>query len=543
MNVPKPVVLIILDGWGITSETKGNAIVQAKTPNIDRFWAAYPKTLLSASEEAVGLPKGEDGNSEAGHLNIGAGKVVLQELPKIDFSIADTSFFTIPAFLAATEHAKKNKSGFHLMGLLGAGGVHSSINHLFALLKLAKTQQLEQVYLHLFTDGRDSPPTSALIYINQLDEEIKKIGIGKIASIGGRYFGMDRDHRWERTQKAYEAMVSGEGKKFNSAIEGIKASYQTNKTDEFIEPFLVAENSKMNLISDHDAVIFFNFRIDRPRQLTKAFVLPDFERLVIKKIAFDPYAERYGIKQYQPPQATATTFKRKKTLQDLFFVTMTEYEPGLPVKVAFIPETVKMPLARVLAEKELRQFHVAETEKERHVTYYFNGRREKAFPGEDRVEIPSPDVKTYDLQPEMSAYGVTEELLKRIKTGFYDFIVVNYANPDMVGHTGVLEAGIKACEVTDDCVGKVVQTISNLNGVCLITADHGNVEKMIDLQTNKIDTKHSTNPVPFIVASRKFNHRGRMLPKGILADIVPTILAIMGVEKPGLMTGRNLLKQ
>jgi len=543
MNIPKPLILIIMDGWGITSETKGNAIAQARTPNIDRFWAAYPKTLLSASEEAVGLPKGEDGNSEAGHLNIGAGKVVLQELPKINFSIADSSFFTIPAFLSAIEHAKKNKSGFHLIGLLGAGGVHSSISHLFALLKLAKMQQLKQVYLHLFTDGRDSPPSSALTYIDQLDEEIKKIGIGKIASIGGRYFGMDRDHRWERTQKAYEAIVSGEGKKFNSAIEGIKASYQANKNDEFIEPFLVTEGSKMNLISDHDAVIFFNFRVDRPRQLTKAFVLPDFERLVIKKIAFDPYAERYGVKQYQPPQTATTTFVRKKTLQDLLFVTMTEYEPGLPVKVAFIPETVKIPLARVLAEKELRQFHIAETEKERHVTYYFNGRREKAFPGEDRVEIPSPDVKTYDLQPEMSAYGVTEELLKRIKTGFYDFILVNYANPDMVGHTGVLKAGIKACEVTDDCVGKVVQTVSNLNGVCLITADHGNVEEMIDLQTGGIDTKHSINPVPFIVASRMFNHRGRMLPKGILADIAPTILAIMGIEKPGLMTGRNLLKE
>lgn len=531
-----------MDGWGVTSETKGNAVAQAKTPNIDRFWAAYPKTFLSASEEAVGLPKGDDGNSEAGHLNIGAGQVVFQELPKINLSIADGSFFNIPAFLSAIEHSKKNKSQFHLMGLLGSGGVHSSISHLFALLKLAKTQQLEQVYLHLFTDGRDSPPTSAPTYISQLQEEIEKIGIGKIVSVGGRYFGMDRDHRWERTQKAYEALVSGKGEKFKSTIEGIEASYQAGKTDEFIEPFLVTENGKNFLINDHDSVIFFNFRIDRPRQLTKAFVLPDFERLVIEKVAFDPYAERYGVKQYQPPQKT-TTFKREKILQNLFFVTMTEYEPDLPVEVAFIPEAVKMPLGRVIAEKELRQFHIAETEKERHVTYYFNGRREKPFPGEDRVEIPSPNVKTYDLQPEMSAYGVTEELLKRIKTGFYDFILVNYANPDMVGHTGVLEAGIKACEVVDDCVGKVVQIVNNLEGVCLITADHGNVEEMIDLKTGEVDTKHSTNSVPFIVVSRHFDHRGRMLPKGILADIAPTILAIMGIERPGLMTGRNLLAQ
>lgn len=540
MPVPKPVVLIIMDGWGITSETKGNAIAQAKTTNINRFWAAYPKTLLSASEEAVGLPRGEDGNSEAGHLNIGAGKIVFQEFPIINLSIADGSFFNIPAFLSAIEHAKKNKSKFHLMGLLGAGGVHSSIGHLFALIKLAKSQQLEQVYLHLFTDGRDSPPTAAPTYINQLQEVIKKIGIGKIASVGGRYYGMDRDHRWERTQKTYEAVVLGKGNKFKSAIEGINASYKAKKTDEFIEPFLIVENGATHLINDHDSVIFFNYRIDRPRQLTKAFVLPDFERIVIKKVAFDPYAERYGLKQYQPPQKT-TTFKRGKILQDLFFVTMTEYEPELPVQVAFIPKTVKMPLCRALAEKGLRQFHIAETEKERHVTYYFNGRREKPFPGEDRIEVPSPNVRTYDLQPKMSIYGVTEELLKRIKMSFYDFIIVNYANPDMVGHTGVLEAGIKACEVVDDCVGRVVKTVNNLGGVSLVTADHGNIEEMIDLKTGGVDTKHSTNPVPFIVISKHFNHGGRMLPKGILADIAPTVLAIMGVEKPGLMTGKNLL--
>ncbi|KPJ71011.1 hypothetical protein AMJ51_00330 [Microgenomates bacterium DG_75] len=543
MEIPKPIVLIIMDGWGITSETRGNAIAQAKTPNIDRFWAVYPKTLLSASEESVGLPKGESGNSEAGHLNIGAGKIVFQELPVIDLAIADGSFFTNPAFLAATNHVKKNQSNLHLMGLIGAGGVHSSIAHLFALLQLAKNQRLNQVYFHLFTDGRDSPPRSAVTFINLLDVEIKKIGIGKIASVGGRYFGMDRDHRWERTQQAYDALVLGKGEKYTSAIEGINASYQANKTDEFIEPFLVNDGSGIHQIENHDAVIFFNFRIDRPRQITKAFVLPNFEQLVIKKVAFDPYAEKYGVKQYQPPQPTTTTFDRKKILYDLLFVTMTEYEPDLPVEVAFIPESVKMPLGRVLAEKGLRQFHIAETEKERHVTYYFNGRREEPFPGEDRIEIPSPKVKTYDLQPEMSAYGVTEELLKRIKTGIYDFIIVNYANPDMVGHTGVLPAGVKACEVVDDCVGRVVKTTTNLNGACLVTADHGNVEEMINLETGEIDTEHSTNQVPFIVAGKKYNQEGRMLPRGILADIAPTILGLMEIEKPGLMTGRDLLKQ
>lgn len=542
MKVPKPIVLIILDGWGIAPDSPGNAVTQAKTPNMDRFWNVYPKTFLSASGKAVGLPKNEDGNSEAGHLNIGAGKTVLQELPIIDLSIADGSFFTLPGFLSAINHAKKNQSKLHLMGLIGAGGVHSSISHLFALLKLAKDQQLNQAYLHLFTDGRDSSPSSALIYINQLKEEIEKIGIGKIVSVGGRYYAMDRDFHWERTQKTYDALVLGKGQKFNSAIEGIKAAYQAKKTDEFIEPFLVNDKEQPILIGNNDAVMFFNFRVDRPRQLTKAFVLPDFERLEIRKTAFDPHAEKYGLKQYRPPGST-TTFKREKILKNLFFVTMTEDEPDLPVKVGFIPKSVKMPLGRVLAQRNLRQFHLAETEKERHVTYFFNGRRGKPFVGEDRAEILSPNVKTYDLQPEMSAYGITEELLKRIKTGFYDFILVNYANPDMVAHTGVLKAGIKACEVVDDCVGKVVQTTINLNGSCLITADHGNAEEMIDLKTGKVDTKHSINLVPFIAIDKKFSQKGRMLNKGILADIAPTILAMMGVKKPGLMTGRNLLKQ
>lgn len=543
MDVPKPVVLIILDGWGITSEERGNAIAQAKTPNFDRYWSVYPRTLLSASGEAVGLPKGDDGNSETGHLNIGAGEIVLQELPKIDLSIADGTFFNIPAFLKAVDHVKKNNSSLQIMGLLGAGGVHSSMGHLFALLKLAKNHQLEKVYLHLFTDGRDSPPTASAIYVKQVQEEIKKIGVGKIASLCGRYYAMDRDHRWDRTQVAYDALVNGVGEKFAEPFEGINLSHQNKITDEFIKPFFIKDNEEIHLIGDNDAVIFFNFRIDRPRQLTKALVIPDFERMRIEKVAFDPYAEKYGVKQYQPPATKTTTFDRKKVLKNLLFVTMTEYEPNLPVEIAFIPLSVKMPIGRVIAEKGMRQFHLAETEKERHVTYYFNGRRERPFPGEDRVEIPSPKVATYDLKPEMSAYGVTEELLKRIKTNFYDFILVNYANPDMVGHTGKLEAGIKACEVVDDCLGKVVQTVSHLNGACLVTADHGNVEEMINLSTGEPDTKHSINPVPLIVISQEYNRGGRTLPRGILADISPTILAMMKIEKPGQMTGRNLLSQ
>ncbi len=536
-QVPKPVVLIILDGWGLAAAGPGNALTQAKTPNFHRFWAAYPRTQLSASGEAVGLPPREDGNSETGHLNLGAGQIVIQELPRINRSIADGTFFQIPAFKAAADHIRKNNSCLHLVGLIGAGGVHSSLEHLFALLQFVKKENLNKLFLHLFTDGRDSPPTAAMTYLGQVEKEMGKNGLGKIATLCGRYFGMDRDHRWERTQKAYEMMVSGVGQKVDSIEAGIQASYQAGKTDEFIEPLVIDQNG---LIQDGDAVIFFNFRVDRPRQLTKAFVLPDFENLVIKKAAFDPYAERYGVRQYEAPKGT-TTFHRKKILKGLFFVTMTEYEAGLPVQVGFIPDSVDLPLCRILAEKGLRQLHIAETEKERHVNYYFNGRRERPFPGEDRAEVPSPKVSTYDKKPEMAAYEVTETLIKRLKSDIYDFAVVNYANPDMVGHTGVLEAGIKACEVTDECLGRVVETTLNLGGAAIVTADHGNVEEMIDLQTGEVDTKHSTNPVPFIVADKKFDSGGRSLVQGILADVAPTILAIMGIEKPAIMTGRNLL--
>jgi len=539
MKAPKPVVLIIMDGWGLAPAGPGNAIALADTPNINRFWAVYPKTQLLASGEAVGLPHGEDGNSETGHLNLGGGQIVFQDLPRIDMATADGSFLQVPAFKAVAEHVRQNKSSLHLLGLIGAGGVHSSIRHIFSLIQLAKRENLSRVFFHLFTDGRDSPPTSAQTFLAKVEAETQKTGVGKIATLCGRYFGMDRDYHWERTQRAYELIVLGKGSAAPSVAEAISQSYQNGKTDEFIEPIVI---DKDGLIKDNDGVIFFNFRIDRPRQLTKAFVLPDFETLDIKKAPFDPYAEKYGLRLYQVPEKTTTTFKREKILKNLFFVTMTEYEKGLSVHVAFTPETVKLPLARVISENELRQFHIAETEKERFVTYYFNGQREKPFPGEDRIEIPSPNVSTYDQKPEMSAHEVTEELLKRIKTNIYDFIVVNYANPDMVGHTGVLKAGIRACEVIDECVGRVVNTVGNLGGSSIIVADHGNVEEMINLQTGEMDTEHSANPVPFIVIDKNADSRARSLPRGVLADVAPTILGIMGIAKPDLMTGRDLLQ-
>lgn len=533
----KPVVLIILDGWGIAPPGPGNAVSLAKTPNFNKFWAAFPHTQLIASGEAVGLPHNEPGNSETGHLNLGAGQIVFQDLPRINMAIAEGSFYQISAFKQVAEHVRQNNSSLHLLGLVGSGGVHSNLEHLFALLHLAAQEGLKKVWLHLFTDGRDSPPTSAFVFLNQIQMAIEKTGVGQIATLIGRYYAMDRDLRWERTQKAYELLVEGKGEKVESLKEAIKQSYSRDQTDEFLEPLLVNDQG---LIKDNDGLIFFNFRIDRPRQLTKAFVLPDFEKLKIPKAAFDPYAERYGLKLYQAPEGT-TTFSRKKVLKNLFFVTMTEYEKGLPTRIAFPPEIVKLPLARIISENNLRQLHISETEKERFVTYYFDGQREKPFANEDWVEIPSPKVATYDLKPEMSALEITQEVLKRLPDLDYHLTVINYANPDMVGHTGIISAGIKACEAVDECLDKVVNYVFNSGGVCLITADHGNVEEMIDPLTGGVDTEHSVNPVPFLVVSRHFGSSGRFLREGILADVAPTILSIMDLSKPDLMTGRSLI--
>jgi len=535
------VVLIIMDGWGIAPLSPGNAVSLAKTPNLTQLWALYPHTTLYASGEAVGLPRGEKGNSETGHLNLGAGRIVYQDLPRINMVIADGSFFKNQAFIKAITHVKNNNSCLHLMGLIGQGGVHSNIEHLFALLVLAKQQKVKRVFLHLFTDGRDSPPTLAPTYIAQVEEKIKESGLGQIASISGRYYAMDRDNRWERTEKVYQALVSGIAKVASSPQEAIAKAYNSSITDEFILPTIILKRDKkpVSLISDNDAIIFYNYRIDRPRQLTKAFVLPDFENLKGKRVDFDPYAEKYYKKTYIE-QIISGTFRRKKILKNLCFVTMTEYEKELPCLVAFPPIKVQLPLGRVITENNLSQLHISETEKERFVTYYFNGQREDLFVGEDRVEIPSPNVATYDLKPEMSVYSITETVIQRLKLDLYNFIVINFANPDMVGHTGVLEAGISACETVDNCLGKIVNEVLLKNGVCIITADHGNVEEMINLSTGEIDTEHSTNPVPFICVFKELKGNNRFLPTGILADIAPTITHLLKIEKPGVFTGRNL---
>lgn len=540
----RPIVLIILDGWGIAPAGPGNAVSLANLPNFSSYWSSFPHTQLIASGEAVGLPKGEKGNSETGHLNLGAGRIVYQDLPRINMSIADGSFFKIPAFLKAAEHVRQKKSNLHLMGLIGQGGVHSSIEHLFALLRFTKEQGLERVFLHLFSDGRDSPPTSGVTFINQVEAKIAEIGVGKIATLMGRYFGMDRDNRWGRTEIAYKALVEGVGEKTQNLPSVIKKSYDAGVTDEFIKPIICLNGQEQMLprISQGDGVIFFNFRIDRPRQLTKAFIVEDFKSLVGQKAAFDPYTERYYKKTYVA-RPIKKVFERGPKIVDLYFATMTEYEGGLPAEIAFPPIPVPLPLGRILSERNLRQLRLTETEKERFVTYYFNGQKEKPFLGEDRTVIPSPDVPTYDLKPEMASFEITDVLVKKVMEKTYDFILVNFACPDMVGHTGVLEAGIKACGAVDTCLGKVVTTIKNLGGVVIITADHGNIEEMINLKTGQVDTEHSNNPVPFILVGQEFLGKPTFLPSGVLADVAPTVLELLEIPKPHQLSGRSLLKR
>lgn len=539
----KPVVLIILDGWGLAPVGPGNAVAQASLPNFNKLWVSFPHARLLASGEPVGLPHGERGNSETGHLNLGAGRIVYQDLPRINMNIADGSFFGNQAFHQAINHVKKNRSQLHLMGLIGQGGVHSSNEHLFALINLAKKEQIDNLFLHLFTDGRDSPPTSALLYLSKVEEVLKTEKLGKIATLAGRYFALDRDNRWERTQKVYEALVDGKGVMAESASAAVEKAYSQGKTDEFIEPTVLVNEKRKPIarISDGDAVIFYNYRIDRPRQLTKAFVLPDLDKLAVSKSYFDPYAEKYYKKSFVELPTIQKTFPRKTKLNNLFFVTMTEYERGLPATAAFPPVPVNMTLSRVLSEKNLRQLHITETEKERFVTYYFNGQKEGPSPEENWIIIPSPKVATYDLEPAMSAPQITQTVIERINDRLFDFILINFANPDMVGHTGVLTAGITACEVVDGCLGKIINAVLALDGTCIITADHGNVEEMINLVTGGVDTEHSVNPVPFIVVSKEFRGDSRELPTGILADVAPTILKIFGFSKPGEFSGRSLI--
>lgn len=540
----KGVILIVLDGYGISSPNPGNAIYLANPTNINSFLYSYPNTTLKASGQAVGLPAGEAGNTEVGHINLGAGKVVFQDLPRINMSIADGSFYKNEKFINAVNHVKKTNGTLHLIGLIGEGSVHSHLEHLYALLFFAKEQNFKNVAIHAITDGRDSPPKSAVNSIKQLEETIKQNSVGRIVTIMGRYYAMDRDHRWERTEKAYNCLTKGEGDTAGSCDEAINNAYSQGKTDEFIDPCQILDtNGNKTIIKEGDSVIFFNFRIDRPRQLTKAFVLDDFEAKVNSSLSFDPYAVKYYKTHFPKDVIINPPFKRDPKIKDLVFVTMTQYEKELPVDVAFSPVMVQMPLGRVLSENNINQLRLTESEKERFVTFYFNGQREQAFPLEDRLIVPSPKVPTYDLKPEMSAYELTNILISKIREQKYPFILVNFPNPDMVGHTGNIQATITAIKTVDNCVAKVVTEAMSFDYSIIITGDHGNAEQKINPQTGDISTEHTSNPVPFIFINSKYQGRFTKLQTGILADVAPTILTQLDIRKPEDMTGRNLLEE
>lgn len=512
MGRPKPVALIILDGYALRETTEGNAIAQANTNNFDRLWETYPHTTLQASGLAVGLPEGQMGNSEVGHLNIGAGRVVYQDLTRVNKSIDEGTFFENEVMIQAMEHTKKNGTALHLYGLLSDGGVHSHIGHLFALLELAKKLQVPTVFVHAFLDGRDVAPTSAKRYIEQLLEKMEQIGVGQLATIQGRYYSMDRDKRWDRVEKAYRAMVYGEGPRYNDPVEAIVTSYEKSIYDEFVEPTVIVDDNAepVGLIQSGDAIIFYNFRPDRAIQISQVFTNDDFRG--------------FNRGEHHPT--------------DLYYVTLTHFSETVDGFVAYKPANLDNTLGEVLTQNGLTQLRIAETEKYPHVTFFFSGGREKPFDGETRVLIDSPKVATYDLQPEMSAYEVTEELLKEIDKDAHDAIILNFANPDMVGHSGKLEPTIKAVEVVDECLGKIVKKIHEKGGVALITADHGNADQVVDLEGNP-HTAHTTNPVPFIVTKEGVQLR----TDGILADISPTILHLLDVQKPQEMTGTTLIKK
>ena len=508
----KPIVLTIMDGFGFNAETNGNAIYAAKTPRLDDIMKNCPKTLIGASGMDVGLPDGQMGNSEVGHTNIGAGRVVYQELTRITKSIADGDFFQNEAFLNAVENCKKNDSALHLMGLLSDGGVHSHIEHLYGLVELAKKNGLERVYIHALLDGRDVPPASAADFIDSLNAKLEEIGCGKLATVMGRFYGMDRDNRWERVGKAYAALVYGEGIETDDAAAAVRHSYTVKDeegkfiTDEFVLPTVVSGTER---IKTGDSVIFFNFRPDRAREITRTFVDDDF-----------------------------TGFERKGGRQKVYYVCFTQYDASMPnVEVAFKPQSLVNTLGEFLANNGLTQLRIAETEKYAHVTFFFNGGVEKQYEGEDRILVASPKVATYDLQPEMSAYEVTEKVTEAIKTGKYDAIILNFANCDMVGHTGIFDAAKAAVEAVDSCVGKVYDAVKEMDGVMLITADHGNADKMYEADGSPF-TAHTTNPVPFIVCGYDCELR----EGGKLCDIAPTMLKIMNLEQPAEMSGESIVK-
>ena len=538
-----PVILVILDGWGIAPPGPGNAISQANLPFWQYLNLNYPHGTLEASGEEVGLPRGQDGNTETGHLNLGAGYIVPQDLQRINYAIADGTFFQNRAFLTALDHARKYESNLHLLGLIGSGGVHSNLEHLLALLQLCHEQEFNKVYLHLITDGRDSPPKSALVYLNQLTNYLSSIKLGKIATIMGRFYAMDRDQRWDRTEKAYHALTSVNGiPSGHDVSQIINKAYQAGITDEFLQPTQISENGKvLPRISSGDSVIFYNFRIDRPRQLTRAFIMEQFTREG-NKPEYDPFIVKYHQKHIISLPVFQKPFNRGQFLKHLYMVTMTEYSQIFHASdIAYPPHIVTVPLGKTLEENKLSQLHIAESEKERFVTYYFNGQREMPFDGEDREMIASPKVATYDLKPEMSTPELAELLRVKIRSGIYDFILVNVACPDMVAHTGNLEASIKACEAADKFVDIAFQETLGADGVLLVTADHGNAEELINSTSNQPDTEHSGSDVPFYIVSRQYQGKPAKLQSGILADVAPTILKIMGIDKPQSMNGRSLL--
>lgn len=506
-----PVALIILDGFGLGTNPDIDAIARAKKPFIDSLFQSFPWTAINASSEDVGLPMGQMGNSEVGHMNIGAGRVIYQEITRINRSIRQGDFFEKPAFLDAAQYVSDRGSSLHLIGLLSDGGVHSLNSHLYALLELARRKGLSNVFVHALLDGRDTPPDAGVRYISELEEKMREIGVGQIATVGGRYYGMDRDNRWGRTELAYRALTEGSGPRADSATEAVVRSYQSGITDEFIPPTVIQKTGNpVRTISDGDAVIFFNYRTDRTRQLTRAFIQ-------------DPF----------------TSFQRKKL--DIYYATMTQYHEDFKCPVAFPPSYVTKTLGEILSERGLRQLHLAETEKYAHVTFFFNGGREEPFPGEDRVLVPSPrGVATYDQMPEMSAYGITDKAVEAIKTGTYDFVVMNYANTDMVGHSGKMVATIRAVEVVDDCLSRVVPAALEGGYTVLITADHGNADRMVD-ERGEPHTAHTTNWVPFILVGASEKNVA-LHQNGKLADIAPTILTLMDIPIPTEMDGVSLLR-
>lgn len=526
INRPRPVVLIIMDGWGVSQDYRGNAITLAKTPAMDRFVAEYPATTLRASGEAVGLPWGEAGNSEVGHLNLGMGKILYQDLPRINKEIGGNHFYNNSSFLKARDHIKKNNSSLHIMGLASDGCVHSSVDHLYALLMFARKQGIKDVFIHIILDGRDTSYNAGINFIRGVQRSIAENNVGKIATISGRFFTMDRNNNWDRIKRAYLAMAEGKGNQSSDPREAVEESYRKKIYDEEFVPTVITEKSgePVGRVKDGDALIFFNYRPDRARQITKAFVMPEMDK-----------------------------FDRPRKLENLFFVCFTEYEKGLPVEIAFPAEEIKNTLGEVLSKNDFKQLRIAETEKYAHVTYFFNGGREEKSAGEDHILVPSPSVSNYSEKPEMSAAEITKKVLNAIREDKYDFILINFANPDMLGHTGNIKAAIKGVEIVDNQINKIAKSVLVKEGALLLTADHGNAENMFSMQTGQVDKEHTCNPVPFVVIKKDFAGRNfgwpdpvngdlsTVQPQGILSDVAPTVLGLIGIEKPDEMLGMSMI--